>query len=111
MEIECDLQDNGQLDELEVQRYSDKECDDEYGEEFKIKAYRCSMDPWRPGKFMMMTYDPPPTEVNVNLIAAVVIGVIAFLCCCCIILAIACGSGKTKFSFSYSEQSDDDSDS
>ena len=48
MEIECDLED-GELEELEVQRYSDRHCDDEFGDEMKIKPHRCVPDPWEPG--------------------------------------------------------------
>ena len=100
MEIECDVEDD-ELEELEVQRYSDNDCDHEYGDELKIKPGRCAMDPWNPGKFVMLTFDKPPMDPIVAMI------VLAIFCsiCCCIIVAVACGS-KAKGK-SYSEMSED----
>ena len=101
MEIECDLEDDGQLDELEVQRYSDNHCDDEFGNEIKVKPYKCSMDPWEPGKFVMLTYDSPP----MNPIVAAVIMIIVCLICCCIVAVAVAGQSKTKGT--YNEMSEE----
>ena len=102
MEIECDLEDDGELDELEVQRYSDGHCDDDFGDEIELKPHKCAMNPWEPGKFIMLTFDPPPMD---PIAAAIVLVIFCCICCCACAAAVA-GEGKIKASYSEIEDED-----
>ena len=70
MEIECDVEDDG-LEELEVQRYSDATCDDEFGDEIKVKPMRCAPDPWEPGRYVMLTFDSPMSPLAAMIVLAI----------------------------------------
>ena len=100
MEIECDLEDNGDLEELEVQRYSDSHCDDDFGDEIDIKPHKCVMDPWEPGKFIMLTFDAPPMD---PVVAAIVLSILCCVCCCIIVA----GAAGNKVKGSYSEMGEE----
>ena len=106
MMIECDLEDDGSLDELEVQRYSDEECEHEFGDEIEIKPYKCVMDPWEPGRYLKLTFEEPPMS---PILALIVFGLFC-LCCVCLCCCAVMTGAKTKVDVSYSSFSDDHDD-
>ena len=44
--IECDLEKDGSLDELEVQIYKDDKCDKKDGKKIDVKPFKCGKNPW-----------------------------------------------------------------
>tara|TARA_B110000305_G_C19015629_1_gene436966 strand:- start:211 stop:393 length:183 start_codon:yes stop_codon:yes gene_type:complete len=59
------------------------------------------MDPWEPGKYVILTFDKPPMD---PIVAMIVLAILSCVCCCVIVGACFGAKAKAK---SYSEMSED----
>ena len=104
MEIECDLEKDGSLDELEVTAFKDSKCKDKDGKKIDVKPGKCGKNPWIDGKYIKLTFRPPPTFAEMMVLFAVCFCFIGCICC----IACSGSKGSKASSLSYSEQHDED---
>lgn len=93
IKAKCDLENDGSLDELEVKVYEDRDCDHKVGDKIELKPTKCHHNPWFPGKYVKLTFRPPPTLLEV----LAVLGVLCCCCCCLICCAVALGGKSRKY--------------